>query len=54
MDGLRDYDTKQSKSDKDKNHMISLICRIYIYNIYMCVYIYIYTSDLIYKTETHS
>ena len=28
MDGPRDYHTKWSKSDKDKYHMISLICRI--------------------------
>ena len=28
MAGPRDYHTKQSKSDKDKCHMISLTCRI--------------------------
>ena len=28
MDESRDYHTKLSKSDKDKYHMISLICRI--------------------------
>ena len=28
MDGPRDYHTKWSKSDKDKYHMISLICGI--------------------------
>ena len=28
MDGLRDYHTKWSKSDKDKYHMISLLCGI--------------------------
>ena len=28
MDGLRDYHTKRSKSDKDKYHMISLTCGI--------------------------
>ena len=39
MDGPRDYHTKWSKSEKDKYHMISLICGIY---------------DLIYKTETDS
>ena len=26
MDGPRDYHTKWSKSDKDKYHMVSLIC----------------------------
>ena len=26
--GLKDYDTKRSKSDKDKYHIILLICRI--------------------------
>ena len=28
VDGLRDYHTKRSKSDKDKYYMISLICGI--------------------------
>ena len=28
MEGPRDYHTKWSKSDKDKYHMISLICGI--------------------------
>ena len=28
MDGPRDYPTKWSKSDRDKYHMISLICGI--------------------------
>ena len=28
MDGPRDYHTKWSKSDKDKYHMIALICGI--------------------------
>ena len=28
MDGSRDYHTKWSKSEKDKYHMISLICKI--------------------------
>ena len=28
MDGPRDYHTKWSKPDKDKYHMISLICGI--------------------------
>ena len=27
-DGPRDYHTKQSKSEKEKNHMTSLICGI--------------------------
>ena len=28
MDATRDYHTKQSKSDKDKHHMISFTCGI--------------------------
>ena len=28
MDGPKEYNIKWSKSDKDKYHMISLICRI--------------------------
>ena len=32
MDGPRDYHTKRSKSEKDKYHMISLICGIYYYS----------------------
>ena len=28
MDGPRDHHTKQSQKEKDKYHMISLICRI--------------------------
>ena len=28
MDGSRDYHTKWSKSDKDKYHIISIICGI--------------------------
>ena len=44
MDGPRDYDTKCSKSGKDKYHMISLICGIFKND----------TNELIYKTETDS
>ena len=42
MDGPGDYHTKWSDSDKDKYHMISLICRIYK-KLY---------SELIYKAGT--
>ena len=41
MDGPRDYHTNWSKSDKDKYHMISLICGIKKN-----------TNELIKKTET--
>ena len=44
MDGLRGYHTKWSKSDKDKYHMISLICGILKND----------TNELIYKTEIDS
>ena len=45
MDGLGDYHTKWSKSEKDKYHMILLICRTKKKND---------TNELIYKTETDS
>ena len=41
MDGPRDYNTKWSKPDKDKCHMILLICKIFKND----------TNELIYKTE---
>ena len=41
MDGPRDYHTKWSKSDKDKYHMISLMCRMERND----------TGELIYKTK---
>ena len=41
MDGPRDCHTGCSKSDKDKYHMILLICGIYKNG----------TNELIYKTE---
>ena len=44
MEGPREYHTKWSKSDKDKYHMISLICGILKND----------TNKLIYKTETDS
>ena len=44
MDGPRDYHPKWSKSEKDKYHMISLICRIFKSG----------TNKLIYKTEIDS
>ena len=44
MNGSRDYHTKWSKSDKDKYHVISLICRILKND----------TNEFIYKTETDS
>ena len=44
MDGHRDYHSKWSNSDKDKYHMISLICGI----------LKKYTNELIYKTEIDS
>ena len=43
MDGPTDYHTKWSKSEKDKYHMILLICGILKKND---------TNELIYKTET--
>ena len=42
MDGPRDYHTKQSQSEKDKSHIISLIHGIYKQE----------TSEFIYKRET--
>ena len=45
MDGPRDYHTKSSKTEKDKYHMISLICGIKKKSD---------TNELIYKTETDS
>ena len=44
MDATRDYHIKQIKSEKDKYHMISLICGIYKKD----------TNELTYKTETDS
>ena len=44
MDGPRDYQIKWSKSDKDKYHMISLICGNLKNDI----------NELIYKTEIDS
>ena len=44
MDGTRDYHTKWSKPDKDKHHMISLICGISKKK---------GTSELIYKIERY-
>ena len=44
MDGPLDYHTKWSKSEKDKNHMISL-------NMWNLKYD---TNELIYETETDS
>ena len=44
MDGPRDCHTEWSKSEKDKYHMISLICGILKKD----------TSELIYKTEKES
>ena len=41
MDGLTEYYTKWSKSDKDKYYMISLICGLKNN-----------TNEFIYKTET--
>ena len=42
--GPRDYDTKQSKPDKEKHHMIPLLCRMLKKKKD--------TNELIYKTET--
>ena len=39
MDGPRDYHTKRKKSDKDKYHMISFMCRILKKNIQMNLFI---------------
>ena len=44
MDGTTDYQTKWSKSEKDKYHMISLICGILKNS----------TKELIYNIETDS
>ena len=44
MDGPRDYHTKWSKSDKDKYHIISLMCRIERND----------TNELIYTTKKDS
>ena len=41
MDGSRDYHTKRNKPEKDKYHMIQLICEIQKSD----------TNELIYKTE---
>ena len=41
MDGSRDYQTKRNKPEKDKYHMIQLICEIQKSD----------TNELIYKTE---
>ena len=44
MDGPRDYHIKWRKTDKDKYHMISLICGILKND----------TNELIYETERDS
>ena len=44
MDEARDYHLKWSKSDKDKYHMISLICRVLKND----------TNELTYKKEIDS
>ena len=44
MDGPRDYHTKWSKLEKDKYHMLSLICGIFKND----------TNELIYKIEIDS
>ena len=41
MDGPKDYHTKCSKSDKDKQHVIPLVCRILKYD----------TNELIYRNR---
>ena len=45
MDGTRDYHTKSSQTEKDKYHMIPLICGIQKKG---------GTNELIYKTEVES
>ena len=44
LDGPKDYHTKWNKKEKDRYHMISLICRIQKND----------TNELIYKTKTDS
>ena len=44
MDGPEDYHTKQNKLEKDKYHMLSLICGVSKD----------VTDEIIYKTETES
>ena len=44
MDGTRNYDTKWTYTMKDKHHMMSLTCGVFIKD----------TNELIYRTETDS
>ena len=44
IDGPRDYHTNWSQTEKNKYHMISLICKILEND----------TNEFIHKTETHS